>query len=176
MFIFKSVKMVAKSAWHRMPWKLMLAGGFVACAFGGFALGLAWATTGSGITTTFVVGPTPALLDEIHVVSETPDHGVMIKTRELSDVYVVKNVIVPGGHTGWHSHPGPSIISVMSGQATEYHGDDPGTPIVHPVGTAFVDDGSGAHIIVNEGTTELVLVAFQILPHGATRRIDEPAP
>ena len=174
MFTGQTVGSVAKIARYWMSWKLMLAGAFVAFALGGFAIGLAWATPGSGITTTIISGPT--LMDEIHVVSETPDHGVLIKTRESSDVYVVKNVIVPGGHTGWHSHPGPSIVSVVSGQATEYHGDDPGTPLVHPAGTAFVDDGSGAHIVVNEGTTDLVLVAFQILPHGAPRRIDEPAP
>ena len=83
---------------------------------------------------------------------------------------------MPGGHTGWHSHPGPSIISVVSGQATEFLGDDPTTPNVYAAGTAFVDDGTDTHIIVNEGATNLVLVAFQILPQGAQRRIDEPAP
>src|SRR6476620_1898786 len=75
-----------------------------------------------------------------------------------------------------HSHSGPSIISVKSGDTTEYHADDPNTPIVHFAGTSFVDDGEGAHIIVKEGITDLELVAFQILPLGATRRIDEPAP
>jgi len=162
--------------------KLMLAVAFVACAFDGFALGLAWATPPLGVTTTIISGPTQ--LGEIHVKSESDVNEVKIKTEGLSDVYVVYNRIVPGGHTGWHSHPGPSIISVKSGTATEYHADDPFTPLVHPAGTSFVDDGQGAHIIVNEGTTDLEnegttdleLVAFQILPFGAPRRIDEPAP
>ena len=48
-----------------------------------------------------------------------------IKTEGASDVYVVYNRIVPGGNTGWHSHPGPSIVSVKSGTATEYHAEDP---------------------------------------------------
>jgi len=30
--------------------------------------------------------------------------------------------------------------------------------------------------VVNEGAVDLVLVAFQILPSGAARRIDMPAP
>jgi quercetin dioxygenase-like cupin family protein len=154
----------------------MLAGVLAAGAFGGFALGIAWATNPAGLTTTFIVGPTPAVLDEFHVVNQDPDHGVIMKTRGLSDVYVVKNTIVPGGHTGWHSHPGPSIVSVVSGQATEYRSDDPnGT--VYSAGTAFADEGGEhAHIIVNEGATDLVLVAFQLLPRGAQRRIDVPAP
>jgi quercetin dioxygenase-like cupin family protein len=154
--------------------KLMVAGAFVACAFGGFAAGLAWATPGAGISTTIVSGPIE--LDPTRIVTESPDHGVIFKTKGQSDVYVVLNRIVPGGHTGWHSHPGPSIVSVVSGQATEYRSDEPGST-VYAAGTAFVDEGGDhAHIIVNEGNTDLVLVAFQILPKGAPRRIDEPAP
>ena len=154
--------------------KLMVAGAFVACAFGGFAVGLVWATPGSGITTTILSGPT--MLGEVHVHSESDVNDVKIKTQGLSDVYVVRNTIAPGGHTGWHSHPGPSVVSVVSGQATEYRSDEP-DGIVHAAGTAFVDEGGEhAHIIVNEGTTDLVLVAFQILPFGAPRRIDVPAP
>ena len=174
MFTCKTVGTVARGVRHKVPWRLMLAGAFVACAFGGFAVGLAWATPGSGVTTTIISGP--VALGEIAVKSESEINRVKIKTEGLSDVYVVYNKIVPGGHTGWHSHPGPSIISVKSGTATEYHADDPLTPIVHVAGTCFVDDGEGAHIIVNQGTTDLELVAFQILPMGAPRRIDEPAP
>ena len=153
--------------------KLMLVGVFVACAFGGIALRFAWATPGSGITTTIISGP--VLLGEVDVKSQSDINSVKIKTKGLSDVYVVRNTIAPGGHTGWHSHPGPSIISVVSGQATNYHDDDP-TGTVYHAGTAFVDDGEHAHIVRNEGSTDLVLVAFQILPLGAPRRIDEPAP
>ena len=154
--------------------KLLSVGVFLSCALGLIAWKVAWATAGSGIATTILSGPT--LLDEIQVVSQNPNHGILIKTRGLSDVYNVLNTIAPGGHTGWHAHPGPSIISVVSGVATEYHGDDPETPIFHLAGTSFVDDGTDAHIVVNEGNTDLVLIAFQILPHGAPRRIDLPAP
>lgn len=155
--------------------KLTATGAFVAIAFGGIAVGIAWATAGNGITTTIIAGPTQ--LGEVHLNSDSDINDVKIKTQGVSDLWVVHNRIVPGGHTGWHSHPGPSIISVVSGQATEYHSDDPLTPIVHSAGTAFVDEGGDhAHIIVNAGDTDLVLVAVQILPTGAPRRIDVPAP
>lgn len=145
-----------------------------AAVLAGCAFGLvAWATPGAGISTTIISGP--VLLDEVDVGTETDGHEVEIKTKGVSDVYVVRNVIQPGGHTGWHSHLGPSIISVVSGVATNYEGDDPqGT--VHPAGTAFVDDGNHSHIVRNEGTVPLELIAFQILPAGATRRIDDPQP
>ena len=158
----------------RKTLKLTLAGALVACGLGGFGLGLAWATPGAGIATTIISGPVE--LEPTLVVTETRDHGVIFKTKGQSDVYVVYNKIAPGGHTGWHSHPGPSIVSVRSGTATEYRSDEPNA-IVHLAGTAFVDEGGDhAHIIVNEGDTDLELVAFQILPKGAPRRIDEPAP
>jgi len=158
----------------KMNSKLMLAGALVAGAFGGIALGSAWVTPSSGLTTTIIAGPT--LLGEADVKSESEINEVEIQTKGVSDAYVVHNKIVPGGHTGWHSHPGPSIVSVVSGQATEYRDDDP-DGVVHLAGTAFVDEGGDhAHMVVNEGTTDLVLVAFQIIPRGATRRIDRPAP
>lgn len=154
--------------------RLALAGVLATCTIGGLAVGAAWATLGSGITTTIVSGPTR--LDPIDVHSNSDVNAVKIKTHGFSDVYTVLNVVAPGGHTGWHSHPGPSIISVRAGVATEYHADDPGTPHVHLAGSSFVDDGEGAHIVRNEGSTPLELVAVQILPAGAPRRIDQPAP
>lgn len=154
--------------------KLTMAAVFATCAIGGVAVGTAWATLGAGITTTIVSGPTR--LDPIDVHSNSEVNAVKLKTHGFSDVYTVLNVVAPGGHTGWHSHPGPSIISVRSGVATEYHADEPNTPHVHLAGSSFVDDGEGTHIVRNEGTTNLELVAFQILPAGAPRRIDQPAP
>jgi hypothetical protein len=154
--------------------KLVLAGVFATCVFGGLAVGTAWATLGAGISTTIVSGP--ARLNPIEVRSESDVNEVEIKTNGISDLYTVYNKVVPGGHTGWHSHPGPSIITVKSGTATEYHADEPGVAHVHEAGSTFVDDGKGAHIVRNEGTVDLELVAVQILPAGAPRRIDMPAP
>ena len=155
--------------------KVGLAGFGVACALGSFVITLAWATPGVGISTTIVAGPTR--MEAVDVRTESDINEIEFKAKGSSDLYVVYNTIVPGGHTGWHSHPGPSIVSVKSGTATNYHSDDPNTPNVYPAGTSFVDEGGDhAHIVRNEGSTNLELVAFQILPRGAVRRIDQPAP
>jgi len=166
--------LIAEGLRHSKSWKSLLAGFLVAGATCGVAIGIAWATPGQGISTTIIAGPTE--LDEVHlnILSET--NHVKIKTTGLSDVYVVKNTIVPGGHTGWHSHPGISFVTVKTGTATEYHGDDPTTPHTYAAGTGFTEEAGGVHIIRNQGTTDLQLVAFQIIPFGAVRRIDEPAP
>lgn len=119
----------------------------------------------------------PVAFGEINTRSHMPHHLVQIRTKGISDVHVVQNRIVQGGHTGWHTHPGPSFVSVASGQATVYHGDDPKrTPHVYPAGTGFVEDAGRVHLIRNEGGTDLELVAFQLLPRGAPRRIDQPKP
>jgi hypothetical protein len=154
--------------------KLIAAGVFVGCTLGLITLKVAWATPQQGVVTTILTGG-PISLDEIDLFTDTDGHKVKVKTKGVSDVYVVRNIIAPGGHTGWHSHPGPSIISVVAGEATAYEGDDP-EGIVFTAGTAFVDSGDHAHIIRNEGTVNLELIAFQILPEGAPRRIEQPAP
>ena len=56
----------------KMKWKLMLAGVFVACAFGGIAIGIAYATPGHGVFGTLLAGP--VVLGEIDTKSETDTH------------------------------------------------------------------------------------------------------
>lgn len=100
------------------------------------------------------------------------------KTKGDSDVYVQQNVWQPGGTTGWHSHPGHSLIIVTAGAITDYEGNDPTcTPHVYTAGQGFVDEGGDhVHLIRNEGTVEARGYAVQLIPTGATRRIDAPAP
>ena len=159
---------------NKKTWQLSLAGAFVACALGGVAWRLAWATPSAGLSTTILTGPT--VFDDIHAMSVTRDHTAVINTRGFSDVYIVYNKIAPGGETGWHSHPGISFVTVKAGTVSEYHDDDPLTPNQHPAGTGFVEEAGQVHNMRNEGTTDLELVAFQLIPLGEKRRIDEPAP
>ena len=70
------------------------------------------------------------------------------KTKGDSDLYVQSNVWIPGGTSGWHTHPGHSLITVTAGTVTAYEGDDPTcTPKVYTVGMTFVDHG-GEHVHV----------------------------
>lgn len=100
------------------------------------------------------------------------------KTKGDSDVYVQQNVWQPGGTTGWHSHPGHSLIIVTAGTLTGYDSSDPTcTPHVYTAGQGFVDEGGDhVHLIRNEGAVEARGYAVQLIPAGATRRIDAPAP
>ena len=154
--------------------KRMVAVAFVACALGAFATQTARATQPDRFAATILVGP--VMLDDIHTWIQTPGYGAMIKTRGPSDVYITHLKIAPGGHGGWHSHPGPSIITVKSGTASFYDECDNFTPHAYAAGTGFVEDAGCVHLLSNQGSVDLEVVVVQIVPLGAPRRIDEPAP
>jgi quercetin dioxygenase-like cupin family protein len=82
-------------------------------------------------------------------------------------------VIAAGGHTGWHSHPGPVVVLVKSGELTLYSADDPTcTGRTFSAGQAFIDRGQGhVHLARNIGSvdTELWVTYFDVPPGGAFR-------
>jgi quercetin dioxygenase-like cupin family protein len=118
--------------------------------------------------------------DQGHDHGHGHDHGwrLWLMTQGLTDAYVVDNKFAPGADTGWHSHPGPSIVFVVAGTMTNYSSDSPGcAPQVYPAGSNFVDPGGNdSHLLRNEGTVPAETIAFQMIPNGTTRRIDEPVP
>ena len=135
----------------------------------------ALATPGSGFT---AAQQWKGVFGAIDVKNETDGHELELKTKGLSDVYVTRNAIAVGGHSGWHTHPGPSLIIVTLGEIMAYDGDDPTcTPTRYTAGEGFVDAGGGQiHLLRNESGAPAETVAVQILPKDATRRIDTPAP
>jgi quercetin dioxygenase-like cupin family protein len=140
---------------------------------GGVA-GIALATPGSGVTST-TLGQ--ASLNPVKTKAKVGEWEIELETKGQSNVSVTENRVAPGGHFGWHSHPGPSLVLVKSGTSTFYRGDDPTcTPQVYPAGSAYIDPGGTVHIARNEGTVELVLIVTRIIPEGAPARIDQPNP
>ena len=106
------------------------------------------------------------------------DPKIRFVVRDPSDYYIVTNTVAAGGYSGWHTHPGPSVVLVKSGVATVYDGDDPScAPKNYAAGSGFVDPGDGhIHMVRNEGAAVLITQAFQIIPTGAARRIDAVSP
>ena len=155
-----------------VPW---IAGGsavLIACAL--IPTGVS-ATPASGFVGTQVA---KGLYGSLEVKGEkTGQWDIKLTTKDDSDVYVTRNAIAIGGQSGWHSHPGPSLITVTVGEITAYESSDPlCTPKVYRAGEGFVDYGDHAHLLRNESGAAAETVAVQFLPTGATRRIDEAAP
>ena len=102
----------------------------------------------------------------------------LLMTQGDSDLYVQSNVWQPGGSTGWHTHPGPSLIILTKGVLTQYDSDDPTCQgHAYLAGSSFVDlGGRDVHMLRNDGDIPAETIAVQLIPAGATRRIDAPAP
>lgn len=100
------------------------------------------------------------------------------KTKGKSDLYIQSNTWQPQGTTGWHSHPGHSLIIITAGTISDYESDSPHcAPKVYSAGMTLVDEGGDhVHMIRNEGTVIATGYAVQLIPAGAIRRIDADAP
>jgi quercetin dioxygenase-like cupin family protein len=104
----------------------------------------------------------------------------VINAPNAGDTIVQRIVIGPNGNFGWHSHPGPVVVVVVSGELTFYDGDDPTcTPRPYFQGQVFIDKGQGhVHYARNLGSTNLVLYAtyFDVPANVLSPRIDAPDP
>ena len=140
---------------------------------------VASATPAVGFTSTTLATATYEPIDVKGSNQPEGDWIAKLKTHADSDLYVQSNVWQPNGTSGWHTHPGFSLITVTSGTVTAYHGDDPTcTPHVYTAGMGFIDRGGDhVHLIRNEGTVEARSITVQLIPDEAARRIDvTPAP
>jgi hypothetical protein len=110
-----------------------------------------------GVTASCLVAGAAVATPGLFVSASTPVRGTIaepfkvevdgvleLKTKRPIDVVDQTITIEPGGHTAWHSHPGPVLVVVKAGTFTLYDGDDQGcTPHVVNAGSTFVDEGGG---------------------------------
>jgi hypothetical protein len=156
----------------------------VAVAAAGVGASTVLATPQAGVTTTTVgMASLPPL--EIHSDFRPQSQpqtwppsfwSALLRTHGITDLYVVDNVIAPGGTTGWHTHPGPSLIIVKAGTVTNYRAEARHcSGVDYPAGTAFVDGGGNdVHELKNNTDQPVETIAVQFIPHGQPRKTDLP--
>jgi hypothetical protein len=144
-------------------------------AVSAIAVGVAWATMGSGVTATPLARGAGG---EFRI----KDEGFRLRAKESTDVALVNVKLGPNGYTGWHGHVSQSLVVVKTGQITMYqparwgwsHRGPKCEVSVHNAGTTFVHPGS-AHNFVNTARaadgltpveTEIYIVYF--VPEGAS--------
>ena len=158
--------------------------GLVAAAIGvGFLLtvGAALATPGMGILAAPVqargtLGPNVG--PNLVVNSKT---GVHLKALGSTNIVTQQIRIAPGGHTGWHSHPGPVLVTVKSGSIQLFYASDTSCQgVVYEAGDSFVDRGDeNVHIARASPFDGVELWATYFVPGGdpsAPFRLDAPDP
>lgn len=132
------------------------------------------ASAPSGVTPTVLARGT---YDAFKVMSY-PESGGLFKAeaKQPIDVVVRRHEYAVGGSTGWHAHPYPVFITVLSGAVTFYDYDDPTcTPTVVTAGHGYVDSGHG-HLGRNESGQPAVDISVIMAPVGAAFRAELDAP
>ncbi len=165
------------------------------------ATGVALATPGFGLTPTIVARGTSAetfsVKGAVHKGRLRPSKAIIAcELDRQCDVVFQTITFQPGGHTGWHSHPGALLVTVESGALTRYEAlaadgdgddDDDGGGFrsacvrnTYAAGQSFIERGPQHVILVrNEGTTPAKVQIAYVVPAGtpnAALRIDQPAP
>ena len=92
--------------------------GLVALGVG--LIGNALATTASLFTAETARGP---LVDRPLDVNWRfgPENRVKLQTQGPVEIAAQRIVIQPGGTLGWHSHPGPTVVTILRGTMSFYH-------------------------------------------------------
>jgi quercetin dioxygenase-like cupin family protein len=101
--------------------------------------------------------------------------GMGFNAHPGTNTIVAQFTFGPNSSTGWHSHPGKTLVTVQSGTFTVYH--DNCHAMTYGPGDAFVELPSSVHVGRNETSTNVQLgVVFFGVPIGGSPRIDQPQP
>jgi hypothetical protein len=105
-------------------------------------------------------------------------HADPIKLRTTAHVEVAQfaNTGQPGFSSGWHAHTGPVVITVTAGSLTFYDragANDSGCRVtVVSAGQGYIETPNQPILARNEGSVETDWITTQIIPVGASQRID----
>lgn len=148
----------------------------------------AQATAPSGVTFTVLNRATVPEFDAIRRFRQPNEHApshagptwrIALEATRMIDVVTVLFTVQPGGHSGWHTHPGPAIFTISAGMLTMYDGDDPTcSPHAFPSGTGSIeaDTADHVHLLRNESGVVAETVVTFLVPVGAPIRTDLPDP
>src|SRR5262245_9007975 len=134
---------------------------------------LAASLTLSGVAV--ATGPTGSVVSQVIGAGSMPNGAGFAVTPDTNTI-VAQITLAPNSSTGWHTHPGKTLITVKSGTFTIYHAKDC-EPRVYTAGDAAIELPSTVHVGRNEtgGVVELGVVFFGV-PAGGSPRIDQPQP
>ena len=149
-----------------------------ATAIGG-AAAVALATPSAGLLFTTYLG----FIDRnvhanVEVVLPAPVNGenewsVNFNTSSPSNFIFQDLTIAPGGYTGWHTHPGVLLTTVVSGSIEWYDGRC--SKHVYNAGDSLTETDK-LHYVRNAGAANARLMINFVIAKGQPRKIDQPAP
>ena len=139
------------------------------------------ATPGSGFAPAPIVNGHFGTLDVKTADEKTGHWGLLLKTKDDTDIGADRLTVQAGGNSGWHAHPAPVFVTVTQGSIIWVDGSDPlCTPHTYNVGESFVEGAYKIHNVRNASNSAIAeFVAIVVKPAGFVGpafRLDRPEP
>lgn len=143
--------------------------------------GSAMATPGSGFGPSPIVNGHFGQLDVKTEGDKVGKWGMILKTKDDTDVGADRLTVQPGGYSGWHSHPSAVYVTVTQGSIAWIDGSDPlCTSHTYSAGQSFIEGAGRIHNAKNASESSAAeFVAVVIKPAGFVGpafRLDEAKP
>ena len=139
---------------------------------------LVLALVGVSVYAGTVLATPPVGLTNVPLARGTNASDGTLPLQDGADVAMAQITVVPGGSSGWHSHPGGAIVVIREGALTVYRSVGSQCQVsTYSAGQAFIERPGEVLDVVNTGTVQYVLyVTFPRVPQGVSPRTDEPDP
>jgi quercetin dioxygenase-like cupin family protein len=136
------------------------------------------ASPGSGFVPSPIVNGHFGSLDVKTESDKTGKWGMILKTKDDTDIGADRLTVQAGGFSGWHSHPSAVYVTVLQGTITWYDGSDPlCTAHTYTAGQSFIEGAYRIHNVYSEGGAEFVAIVIKPAGFvGPAFRLDEGKP
>lgn len=117
------------------------------------------------------------LLEEVEVRARNGDKWeVRLRTKDNTALGLDRLAITNDGHSGWHTHAGITMVTVIAGEVVWYDGNNSACPAkIYRVGDSFIEPANSIHLVRTTGGAA-TFTAVQVRPAGTPGRIDATQP
>jgi quercetin dioxygenase-like cupin family protein len=105
--------------------------------------------------------------DELGEKVKIDDWKVSLQTKGSSDFYIQDVAIAPGGYSGWHTHPGVYVGTVLTGSIDFY--DENCNLRTFTVGDVWTENDK-LHAIANHGNVDTRMQFAYLVKHDHAKR------
>ena len=136
------------------------------------------ATPGNNFTPSGIVAGQFGRIDVKSESDKVGHWGMILKTKDDTDVGADRLTVGAGGYSGWHSHPSAVFVTVTQGTIVWTDGTDPVCPPhTYHQGDSFIEPAFHIHNVTSAGGAEFI--AIHINPTGTSGpafRVNEDEP
>ncbi len=156
-----------KASPFQTPRRFIVLGSALAIAASTIGAGVAFATpAGPPGSATSVVIADGAFANTVNVNTDP----IKLRTKDQVEVFQVSQTAQAGWTSGWHKHTGPVLVNITAGSLTFYAADCTKTTL--GAGHGYIESPGEPILARNEGSITAAWVTTQIIPVGASRRVD----